>query len=66
MSYYAIVTEFIESRCPNREDENDFEICYESLKRLHELDIIHDDARPPNFIIEAFILDFGFSFFVEE
>ena len=71
MNYYAIVTEFIEGRCPNREDEDDFKRCFESLKKLHELDIIHGDARPPNFIIEAnsqktYILDFGFSFIVGE
>lgn len=67
MSYYTIVTEFIECRSPKREDEDDFKRCLESLKKLHELYIIHGDARPPNFIIQTdrrkvCILDFGFSF----
>lgn len=68
-NYFAIVTEFVKGRCPKRADKRDFEICLEALKKLHELDIIHGDARPPNFLIstqKAYILDFGFSFKVDE
>lgn len=68
MSYYTIVTEFIEGRRPKREDEDDFKRCLESLKKLHELDIIHiihGDARPPTDRRKVCILDFRFSFKVE-
>ena len=38
-------------RCPKRADRIDFGICLEALKKLHELDIIHGDSRPTNFLI---------------
>lgn len=71
MNYYTIVTEFIEGSHPERGNETHFNICLESLKKLHELNIIHGDPRPPNFILKnnnqsACILDFGFSFKSQE
>ena len=71
MGFYTIVTEFVEGRRPNRGDKDDFDICWQALKKLHDLNIIHWDPRPPNFIIktnsqEACVLDFGFSFKVDK
>lgn len=61
-----IITEFIDGRQPKRGDRDDFELCKGSLKKLHDVGIVHGNSQQSNFLISnnhAIILDFGFSVF---
>lgn len=50
-SQFAIVTSYIKGRKPSWSIESDRVLCQQTLEKINKTGVLHNDARPSNFII---------------